>query len=84
MKEATTAPLPTSLTNQLEEDGIALAEWEAMTDEERQERGLTVEEHEDVYADYSAEEMAAVEAWLLDPGPRYHAAVARIRAHPGW
>jgi hypothetical protein len=65
--EAATAPLPASLTNQLAENDLTIAEWEAMSDEERQGLGLTIEDHEDAFADSTADEMAALEAWLAAP-----------------
>jgi hypothetical protein len=65
--EAATAPLPASLTNQLAENDLTGAEWEAMSDEERQGLGLTIEDHEDAFASVPADEMAALEAWLAAP-----------------
>jgi hypothetical protein len=64
----TTPPaLPASLTETLAECDLTIAEWDAMSDEERQEQGLTVAEHADAYADCSAEDMAALEEWLRNP-----------------
>lgn len=55
--------LPASLTEALAEMDLTVADWETMTDEERNELGLTIAEHSDAYADCTDEEMAALANW---------------------